>query len=47
MVAFIFHEQEFLTPFGGVRLVILVPALVVVLYLRPLLSAFRNWRRFR
>src|ERR1051326_2474116 len=46
MAAFVFHGQDFLTPFGGVRLEFFVPALVVLLYLRPLLSAWRNWKRF-
>ena len=46
IVALVFHAEDFLTPFGGIRLVIFVPVLVGVLYLRPLLSAFRNWNRF-
>jgi hypothetical protein len=46
MVAFLLHGQDFLTPFGGIRLEIFLPVLVLVLYLRPLISAFRNWKRF-
>jgi hypothetical protein len=46
VAALVFPVEDFLTPFGGIRMVIFVPALVGVLYLRPLISAFRHWDRF-
>ena len=44
--ALLFHSQEVLTPFGAVRAGLFVPPLIAVLYLPPLISAFRHWNRF-
>ncbi len=44
--AVMFHRQDVLTPFGGIRAGIFVPLVIAILYLPPLCSAFRHWRRF-